>query len=173
MDLAAEVFDVIDVRSFSSLWYWIVLAVIWSTASHWVLGVPFDMIQRARRKGGQAMVDLTDITRVNVTRILYIVRESGAWLLGFVAFFHSGLLVLAIWYGVEIAQAIAFLAVPMTGIGLLAIRTATRMEASDPAPEAMVAMLIRHRLVTQGIGMVAIFCTAMFGMWHNLAVPQF
>ncbi|MEM9756043.1 MAG: component of SufBCD complex, partial [Pseudomonadota bacterium] len=32
--------DVIDLRSFSNLWYWIVLAVFWSSASHWGLGVP-------------------------------------------------------------------------------------------------------------------------------------
>jgi hypothetical protein len=47
------VFEVIDMRSFSNLWYWIALAVLWSSTSHWVLGVPFDMIQRARRRAGR------------------------------------------------------------------------------------------------------------------------
>ncbi len=46
--------------SFSNLWYWIALAVMWSSTSHWVLGVPYDMIQRARREGGQAEADLED-----------------------------------------------------------------------------------------------------------------
>jgi hypothetical protein len=173
MDLARNVFDVVDVRSFSSLWYWIVLAVLWSSVSHWVLGVPYDMILRARRKGGQAMVDLQDITRVNVTRILYIVRESGPWLLAFVAFLHSILLLLAIWYRIELAQAIAFLAVPLTLLGFLSIHTATWMEANDPEPEQMLRRLIRHRTYTQGIGMLAILCTSMYGMWHNLAVLNF
>jgi hypothetical protein len=50
----SNVFEVIDMRSFSSLWYWIALAVMWSSASHYVLGVPFDLVQRARRRGGQA-----------------------------------------------------------------------------------------------------------------------
>jgi len=36
------IFELIDMRSFSNLWYWIVLSVLWSTMSHWVLGVPFD-----------------------------------------------------------------------------------------------------------------------------------
>ena len=31
------VLELIDMRSFSSLWYWIGLAVLWSSASHWVL----------------------------------------------------------------------------------------------------------------------------------------
>ncbi len=54
-------------RSFSNLWYWIALAVTWSTASHWVLGVPFDMVLRARRHGGDAERDLEDMVRVNVS----------------------------------------------------------------------------------------------------------
>ena len=65
------VFEVIDMRSFSNLWYWIALAVLWSSVSQWVLGVPFDMILRARReKEGEAMDDLQDLVRINVNRII-------------------------------------------------------------------------------------------------------
>ena len=64
MDLTDTILDVIDPRSFSSLWYWIVLAVAWSSASHWVLGVPFDVVTRARRHGGQAALDLDDLAGV-------------------------------------------------------------------------------------------------------------
>ena len=53
MDFTQTLLDVIDFRSFSNLWFWIVLAVAWSTASHWVLGIPFDMVMRARRHGGR------------------------------------------------------------------------------------------------------------------------
>ena len=65
MDWTRLIFDLIDLRSFSNLWYWIALAVAWSSASHWVLGIPYDMVLRARRMGGQAEQDLTDITRVD------------------------------------------------------------------------------------------------------------
>jgi len=97
-------FEVIDMRSFSNLWFWIALAVVWSSVSHWVLGVPFDMIQRARKQGGQAEADLHDMVRINVNRLLYIARLS------------------------------------------------------------------KHRVITQFIGMISIFVTAMFGMYQNLAV---
>ena len=46
MDFYASVSEVIDLRSFSNLWFWIALAVMWSTVSHWVMGVPWDMVQR-------------------------------------------------------------------------------------------------------------------------------
>ena len=54
MDAFRAIFELIDMRSFSSLWFWILLAVTWSTASHWVIGVPYDLIQRARRTGPEA-----------------------------------------------------------------------------------------------------------------------
>ena len=50
------------------------------------LGVPFDLVLRARRKGGQAVEDLEAMARVNVNRILYITHVSGLWIAGFVAF---------------------------------------------------------------------------------------
>lgn len=82
MDWYQTLFEMIDMRSFSNLWFWIALAVMWSTASHWVLGVPFDMVLRARRYGGEAQADLEDIVRINVNRLLYISQVSGLWLLG-------------------------------------------------------------------------------------------
>jgi hypothetical protein len=78
VDFYSAVFELIDMRSFSNLWYWIALAVLWSTASHWVLGVPYDMIQRAARQGGEAEQDLEDMVRINCNRLLYI-AGCGSW----------------------------------------------------------------------------------------------
>lgn len=172
MDWTKTLIDVIDMRSFSNIWYWIVLAVVWSTASHWVLGVPYDIIMRARRQGGQAYEDMLDIVRVNVTRILYISEVSGMWLAGFAMFILTGLATLAFWYWIEFAQSLVLIAVPMCFVGLLTIRTAHRLKAVDPEGALLFKMLIRHRFWTQVIGMVSIFITAMFGMFHNLAVVE-
>ncbi len=91
LDWYQTVFELIDMRSFSNLWFWIALAVMWSTASHWVIGVPYDLVLRARRQGGQAETDLEDLVRVNVNRLLYVARVSGLWLLGFGCFFLTAL----------------------------------------------------------------------------------
>ena len=110
MSWTQTLFELIDMRSFSNLWYWIVLAVVWSTASHWVLGVPYDMVLRAKRQGGQAEADLEDIVRINVNRLLYIGQVSGLWLAGFACFFLTMLVLLGFVYGVEFAQAVLLLA---------------------------------------------------------------
>jgi hypothetical protein len=160
----------IDMRSFSNLWFWIALAVIWSTTSHWVLGVPYDMIQRARRVGGQAEIDLQDITRININRMLYIGRVSGLWILGFTCFLLSGLAVLGFYYGVEFAQATFLLGFPMSLVGLLSLSTARLIESEASSGELLRKRLLRHRLYTQMIGTFSIFVTALWGMYQNLTI---
>ncbi len=160
-------------RSFSNLWYWIALAVVWSSASHFVLGVPFDLLQRAQRNGGQAMEDFQDLVRVNVNRVLYIVDVAGAFLLAFWAFVLTVLLMLAFWYAVEFAQAVVLIALPMTLVFVLTVRLARGIAADRPEAEALVRRIMRQRFWTQVIGMIAIFVTAMFGMYQNMAVVPF
>ena len=157
-------------RSFSNLWYWIALAVMWSTASHWVLGVPFDMITRARRLGGQAETDLQDMVRINVNRLLFIARLSGLWILAFVCFILSMLIGLGFVYDVEFAQAVFFLAFPMTIVGVLSLNSARLIEGEGFVMESIYKRLRWHRISTQGIGMVAIFITSMWGMFRNLSL---
>lgn len=168
MNWYETVFEVIDMRSFSNLWFWIALAVLWSSASHYVLGVPYDMVTRARRNNSEAAADVDALAMINVRRILYITRMAGLWLAAFVAFVLTSLAVMGFWYGVEFAQAVLLLAAPMTVVGALSIRTAARIEASGVRGPDLWRSLLRHRIVVQGVGMVAIFVTAMWGMWQNL-----
>ena len=170
MDWYTSIFELIDMRSFSNLWFWIALAVVWSTASHWVIGVPFDMVHRARRHGGQAEQDLEDITRVNVNRLLYIGRLSGLWLLGFGCFILSTLAMLGFYYKIEFAQALFLLGCPMSMVALLSLNTAHRIEVDNAQGEQLRKRLTRHRLYTQLIGVVSIFVTALWGMYQNLHI---
>ena len=169
-----SVFEVIDMRSFSNLWYWIGLAVLWSSVSHWVLGVPYDSIMRARRgKPPEAMRDLHDLTRVNVNRILFIAEISGTWIALFGSAFLTALALAAFYYYIEFAQALILLIGPLAILGLLSFRTARIIRRDHLQGQDLVKRLIRHRFVTQLIGVLAIFVTAMYGMWVNLYVGPF
>lgn len=170
MDWTNTLFEVIDMRSFSNLWFWIALAVVWSSAAHWVLGVPYDMVTRAKKHGGQAEQDLQDIVRVNVSRLLYIGRVSGLLILAFLSFLLTSLAILAFVYDIEFAQAVFLMGFPMTIVGLLSLDTSAKIEAQEPVGEDLYRMLTRHRVKVQFIGMISIFVTAMWGMYQNLAV---
>jgi len=170
LDWYQTLFELIDMRSFSNLWFWIVLAVVWSTASHWVIGVPYDMVQRARRQGEQAQVDLEDMVRIMVNRLMYIAQVSGLWLLGFGCFGLTMLTLLGFYYEMEFAQAVLLLAFPLSLVGMLSLSTARLIQLEDATGERLHKRLMRHRLYTQIIGMVGIFVTALWGMYQNMAL---
>ncbi len=173
LDLYHTILEVIDMRSFSNLWFWISVAVVWSSASHWVLGVPYDMVLRARRYGEQAQVDLEDMVRINVNRILYITQVSGLWILGFGCFFMTMLFTLAIFYAFEFAQAVLLLGFPLSLVGVLSVSTAQQIQDETARGDLLFKRLSRHRLYTQIIGMVSIFITSIWGMYQNLYVGPF
>ena len=169
MDWTGLVFETIDMRSFSNLWFWIALAVFWSSNSHWVLGVPFDMVGRARRQGGQAAQDLEDMVRIQVNRRLFIAEQAGLWLVAIVSALLAMLASLGFWYDIELAQALFLLGFPMALVGGLSIAAAARIRGQNLTGEALCHKLAVLRFWVQVIGMVAIFVTAMWGMYQNLA----
>lgn len=170
MDWVEIIFELIDLRSFSNLWYWIALAVLWSSASHWVIGVPFDLIARARRDGGETMDDLETLVRINTTRMLTIARTAGLALVGGLCFAITALIILGFWYDVEFAQAVLLMLVPVSILGLMTLRTSRKIVAGENAGAALCRRLTWHRFSTQVLGMIAIFVTAMFGMYQNIQI---
>lgn len=170
MDWYETVFELIDMRSFSNLWFWIAVAVVWSSAAHFILGIPYDLIQRAARKGGQAEEDLHDLVRININRILYISGAAGSWLVGLVTFALTVLALLGFIYGIEFCQAVFLLAMPISLLGLLSVMTARRIHDDTLRGKALYKRLRFHRMVTQFIGVIAIFATAFWGMFQNMQI---
>lgn len=170
MNLYQIVVEMIDLRSFSNLWYWIMLAVFWSSASHWVIGVPFDMVLRARRQGGDLQRDLETVARIQAGRLIVICETSGSLMVAFLCFALTSLGLLSVVYGVEFAQAVSLLALPMVALAALSRRTAQLILGGDATGAALHHRLSRHRLATQLLGIVSIFVTSMFGMYQNLHI---
>lgn len=161
-------------RSFTSIWYWIVVAVTWSSTAHWTMGVPFDAVSRARKAAldvdeTEAQGDLETLVRVNCNRIVHIMDVSGHWIVGLAFFLLTVLAFLGFWYEIEIAQAVFLLAAPMTLVALLSVGNARRIKTRKIDGEALRASLGRQRFFNQVIGMISIFITAFWGMWHNMS----
>ncbi len=158
--------EAIDLRSFSNLWFWLALAVLWSTASHWILGVPFDMVRRAARGNAQSLEDMHALANIHARRIVFIADEAGLVTTTFSFFAITSLLLLGFVYRVEFAQAILLLFLPMIAVGWISLRAARRVAGLDAAD--LGNLLYRTRRKIQGIGVAAIFVTSMWGMWVNL-----
>lgn len=171
MDFYQSVFELIDMRSFSNLWFWIMLAVMWSSTSHWVLGVPWDMVTRARRgKDPQSVADVETLVRIHSGRILLIAGQSGLLLAGVVCFALTVLVLLGFVYGNEFSQAVFLLGFPMTIVGLISMATARTIRREGLSGEALFALLQRHRVLTQVVGVISIFVTAAWGMLQNMTI---
>ena len=158
LELALEA---IDFRSFSNLWFWIALAVLWSTASHWVVGVPFDMVRRAARGNEQSLED------IHARRILFIAEETGLITTAFSFFLVTMLALLGFLYRVEFAQAILLLFLPLMLVAWVTLRAARKVDGLDASD--LGNLLFRTRRLIQFLGIVSIFVTSMWGMWVNLS----
>lgn len=167
MDWYLTIYEIIDLRSFSNLWFWIMLAVFWSTASHFVIGVPFDMVTRAAHHDPHAERDLSDMVRVHSNRLIYIADTSGAWLVGFAFFALTALGLSGFLYGSEFCQAVFLIIAPMCFVFSLSVRTARIAQGHDGAD--LYRLLRRHRLVVQVVGLFSILITSMWGMYVNLS----
>jgi hypothetical protein len=77
---------------------------------------------------------------------------------------------MAFLYDVEFAQAIFLLLVPLSLVVWQSVRVSRRLVGSAVDPDALHRTLMRHRRVTQVIGMLSICVTALYGMWQNTSV---
>ena len=167
MDGFDIIFDQIDLRSFSSLWFWLAVVGIWTLASHRVLGVSSDMIRHARRYGGPAQADLEALVQIKVARLDRIFDEAGVFIVGFLFFLLSSLAVLGFYHGVELAQALSLILIPLAYVGLLSLRLARQVQAGKRTGKDLVRLLRRNRIKVQLIGLFSIFVTTMWGAWQN------
>ncbi|MGI3164872.1 component of SufBCD complex [Pseudooceanicola sp. 200-1SW] len=163
----ATIFELIDLRSFSNLWFWIALAVVWSSASHWVLGVPFDLVLRAHRRGGTIEEDMRDLVRINVNRMLFIADTAGVIVVGVMSFLLTVLAILGFFYWVEFAQALLLIGLPLTIVWVLSVRTARRIALQPLTTAELYLRLRRLRLGIQVIGMLSVLTTSFWGMYVN------
>ncbi|MFO6465640.1 component of SufBCD complex [Jannaschia sp. KMU-145] len=158
--------EVIDFRSFSNLWFWIALAVLWSTASHWVVGVPFDMVRRAARGHEASLRDMHALANIQSRRLLFIADATGLISTAFTFFAISSLALLGFLYRIEFAQALLLLFLPMMVVGWLSLMTARKVAGLDAID--LGNLLAAHRRKVQFVGVISIFVTSMWGMWTNL-----
>lgn len=169
MALIENIFSLINMRSFSSLWFWIVVAIYWSHVSRTVLTAPHDLILRARKGDPVSREDLHALVDIHVRRSLQFTRRAGHWVVAFYAATLTLLLILAFQYRLELAQALLLLFVPMVIVRLLALRLAFRIERQRLRGLDLCRALLHCRFWVQMLGIVSIFITSVWGMLYVMS----
>lgn len=169
MTLIDIITGLIDFRTFSNIWYWLAVMVTWAVATHWVIGVPFDMVVRARRQGGQAAQDLDILVAINLRRLLTLSGTPAVILVGIGAFVVTAAAMLGFVYGLELAQGLFCLAFPLVFVAFLTWRSCQRLALDQPTGPALIRALVRLRFWIQLIAITALFCTALLGIYVMLS----
>lgn len=169
MTLIDIITGLIDFRTFSNIWYWLAVMVTWAVATHWVIGVPFDMVVRARRQGGQAAQDLDILVAINLRRLLTLSGTPAVILVGIGAFVVTAAAMLGFVYGLELAQGLFCLAFPLVFVAFLTWRSCQRLALDQQTGPALIRALVRLRSWIQLIAITALFCTALLGIYVMLS----
>lgn len=169
MTLIDIITGLIDFRTFSNIWYWLAVMVTWAVVSHWVIGVPFDMVVRARRQGGQAAQDLDILVAINLRRLLTLSGTPAVILVGIGAFVVTAAAMLGFVYGLELAQGLFCLAFPLVFVAVLTWRSCQRLALDQQTGPALIRALVRLRFWIQLIAITALFCTALLGIYVMLS----
>ena len=169
MTLIDIITGLIDFRTFSNIWYWLAVMVTWAVGTHWVIGVPFDMVVRARRQGGQAAQDLDILVAINLRRLLTLSGTPSVILVGIGAFVVTAAAMLGFVYGLELAQGLFCLVFPLVFVAVLTWRSCQRLVLDQPTGPALIRALARLRFWIQLIAITALFCTALLGIYVMLS----
>lgn len=165
------IWTLIGTGSFSSIWFWVFLGILWAHVMQAPLGVPVDLVRRAQGGDGAAADDLRALTGVRLSEAQRLARMA-PWRAGGWAFALALLAGLAVPYGIELAQAALALAVPLAWVRWVETRAAGRM-AEVPDMSALIRAHMALRRKVQGIGIAAVFLTSVFGMLRLLAERVF
>lgn len=158
------ILEFLNLRTFSSVWYWIAVAVVWTMASHRPMGVPYDMVWSARRGDGSDRAALDAVATTLARRLVTAMARGGVLVVALVSAALTALLLLAAVYGLEFAQGLVLILVPLALVGLLSFRTARRIDGGDDP----IRHLRRLRAGIHAIALVALFVTAFWGVYVNL-----
>lgn len=165
----------LDTRSFSSLWYWLLLAGIWSWVGRGALGIPSDLVRAVHRKADEQGADVLLLDWVSlVTPRWRVMPRDGAILVGIGSFVLSVLAALGFIYDLQMAQALFLLLAPLLLLAVLRVRLASRLGAELTAAEAgqrepgvaaagSARLIVRHMRHATILSVLAVAGAAMWG----------
>ncbi|MEM7438411.1 MAG: component of SufBCD complex [Pseudomonadota bacterium] len=163
--------EVIGSRSFASIWYWIVYALLWTRATHWTLGVPYEDARNAIVHGDQHMIDFETQMEINTRKRMAVFNAYPVIAVGAIAFLLATVFMLGFSFGIQFMQASFLLAFPLTIVTVLSLRLATVVDAKGLRGSDLYRAYVWHRRTKQAIGGVSIFCSAFWGVSQTLFSP--
>jgi hypothetical protein len=164
-------FQFFAAASFQSLWYWVLHAVVWTLACYRTLGVPLDMLLRARREPGAAeRVDV--LARLASERIGGIYDRLGVPLAALAGFLLAVVFALGFLTGIETAQAAFAIMLPFAVITYSKLRLALAVRRRGMNGPELVLALARRRIWHQFFAVMAMLAAIGLSMALHPRIPM-
>lgn len=168
-----SIFELIDLRSFSNIWFWLILGLVWTRVINAPLGVPVDLIRRAQKGDAQARVDVANLADIEVRQRHALWGNFSALRTALWTFCLTVLGIVGFFYGKEIAQALFVLGLPLAVVALIVTLHAKALHAAQPKGTALYTQLMRLKYQVQAVGLTAVFFASIWGMYVNLSNATF
>jgi hypothetical protein len=147
--------DAFGVSSFQTVWYWVLHVIVWIVATQYTLGVPYDMLLRARRLPEVAhRVELLAVIAAERAAAIYEALGVVMALVG--SFLLTGLFAIGFLNGVVLAQAIFLLLFPLAIMGYSTISVALRIKRRRFRGTVLVQVLARRHFWHQVVAVAAL-----------------
>lgn len=163
-------FQFFAAASFQSLWYWVLHVVVWTLACYRTLGVPHDMLIRARREPEvAARVDL--LARLACERVGGIYDSFGVPLAAVAGFVLAGAFAMGFLSGIETAQAAFAILLPLSVIVYSKLRLALAVRRKGMIGPELVLALARRRVWHQFMAIAAMLGAAAVAWTLHPRIP--
>ena len=157
-------------NSFDSFWYWSIIAVTWSRATHFLLGAGMHDVRDALRNGGADMDDLEMLIDINARKLTNAVDRYGVWMSAIVMFLIATIATLGFKFDIELMQASTLLLVGLLCGSMVSLRFAQRVVDQKLRGKALCKAFNRFRTIKQFVGMGFIFITSFYAAYYIVIV---
>lgn len=156
-------------ESFRSVWYWLLTIVVWTHVCGRTLGVPHDMVLRARRLP-EVAGRVEFLAGIAAERLAALNDAVGLPVAAFAGFALACLAAIGFGVGVELAQAAFALALPLALVALATLRLALGLRRDGICGAELQRALSRRRLWNQVIATVAMLAAAVLAVAQHPAM---
>lgn len=163
----------VEFDSFWNIWFWLIVVISWSMSTHWTMGVPYDAIQMANRKGGIWAEHCEQLAQANIHRYCYYGQTFGLYFAALISFLLAIIGTLGFWFRYEFAQAVFILIAPLIAVHVFSFSLALKAQRLELTGEALRQALSRRRFWNQVIGIASIMVTAAFAAIYAIERETF
>ncbi|MGB0798516.1 MAG: hypothetical protein ACPGRD_04270 [Planktomarina sp.] len=156
-------FSLLSLTSFNSIWFWLLLLLIWGRHSMFVMGIPSYVLNEKS--------DNDDIINFYVDQAMRWFDDMPIIIALLMSTVSGTLLVLGIIYDVEIALALSILIVPQFAVGFLNYYCAKNLTRDNIGTSSKLIELKALHIKVQVLGVVVIFGAALYYTATQITLP--